>query len=320
MIDLNVKLALVAAIAWMATRRVTPANAAWAHRLWVAVAMSPLLWLAGEWLLSPVAYAGLRHTLAPAVLTPSPKLQATALAGYAAIAALLLLRTLWGAVSVHRLLRDSAGLREADVARARSAAGRRGCDIRVSRLGVPVTAGFGRPVILLPAQWYQMSEAGLEAVLRHEAAHVRRRDCLVALLCAVGEAVLWFNPAVWLAGRQVRWFAEMACDAEAARAMKPDAYAAQLLELAAQWNGIRPPLYAVTAGAETNVGRRIQLLLDELESGWRRRTVIPVIAGLVLAGMPIAATVRLGVSDAAAVTIASENPHDDRHRARHSSH
>ena len=43
MIDLNVKLALVAAIAWMATRRVTPANAAWAHRLWVAVAMSPLL-------------------------------------------------------------------------------------------------------------------------------------------------------------------------------------------------------------------------------------------------------------------------------------
>ena len=48
MIDLVVKCGASAVIAWLATRRITPSNAAWAHRLWLVVALSPLAWLAGE--------------------------------------------------------------------------------------------------------------------------------------------------------------------------------------------------------------------------------------------------------------------------------
>ena len=151
-----------------------------------------------------------------------------------------------------------------------------------------MTAGFFRPVVILPAGWRQLTPAAVEVILRHEAAHVRRRDPLVALTCAVVEAVLWFNPAVWIAGRQVRWFAEMACDAEAAAAMSGQAYAAELLQLAASWRGLKRPLYAVTAGADTDVARRIGLLIDELEGGWRRRLLIPILAIALLLAVPLA--------------------------------
>ena len=302
MIDLHVKFAIVAALAWIVTRRVTPSNAAGAHRLWVAVVASPLLWLAGEWTFAPLAYAGLREGVLPQVLaSPSPQVVTVVAAVYGSVAAVLLGRVCIGVLSVRRLIASSRPLDTADRARLPLASG----TVREAELDVPVTAGFFRPVILLPSTWRRLPAEALEAILRHEWAHVRRRDCAVTLICAVVESVLWVDPFAWLATRQVRWFAEMACDADATRAMDGEAYATELLALASAWRGTRRPLSAITAGAETNVVRRIDLLLDDLERGCRRRLLLPVIAVLFLVAIPLSGNVRFGSVAASAPSMES---------------
>jgi beta-lactamase regulating signal transducer with metallopeptidase domain len=291
MIDLQIKLAIAAAVAWAVTRRVTPGNAASAHRLWLVVILSPLLWLAGGWLVTPVVFAGPREGLLPwDVMVPSDQLRQTISVFCFGVAALLLVRVAAGVVSVHRLVRRSRPLSTED--RAMLPLGSR-FEIIESEMQVPVTAGFLSPAILLPANWRSLSPSAVEAILHHETAHIRRRDCLVALICAILEAVCWWNPFVWFAGRQLRFFAEMACDAEASRAMRTDVYASELLNVAVDWQAARRPRYAITAGAETNIVRRISLLLEDLERGWRPRRLLAVIAVLVAVGMPLASMIRI---------------------------
>ena len=67
----------------------------------------------------------------------------------------------------------------------------------------PMVVGWMRPVILLPVSLASGLSAGqLEAILAHELAHVRRWDCLVRMIQAAAETVLFYHPAVWwLSGR-----------------------------------------------------------------------------------------------------------------------
>jgi hypothetical protein len=48
--------------------------------------------------------------------------------------------------------------------------------------------------------------------LRHELAHVKRRDYLWDLLASIACRVVFFHPAVWLAYRKLRWERELSCD------------------------------------------------------------------------------------------------------------
>lgn len=88
-------------------------------------------------------------------------------------------------------------------------------------LASPVTVGFWRPVILLPAALLSgMPVALLEALLAHELAHVRRWDYLVNLLQSVAEALLFFHPVVWWLSARMRAEREQVADALAAQALQ----------------------------------------------------------------------------------------------------
>ena len=88
-------------------------------------------------------------------------------------------------------------------------------------LASPVTVGFWRPVILLPAALLSgMPVALLEALLAHELAHVRRWDYLVNLLQSVVEALLFFHPVVWWLSARMRAEREQVADALAAQALQ----------------------------------------------------------------------------------------------------
>jgi beta-lactamase regulating signal transducer with metallopeptidase domain len=319
MIDLQFKFAVAVAFAWVATRRVSPANAASAHRVWLLVLASPVLWMVGETLVPPIAFARLRPGVLPQGIISAGSVALIAAAGvYVVIAALLLLRLACGIGSVRRLIQRSRPLGPADLARLPDWASSRS-HVRESDLDSPVTAGALNAVVLLPAGWRSLSPAALESILRHEAAHVRRGDCAIALACGLMEALFWFNPAVWIACARVRWFAEMACDHEAATGMNRHEYASQLLTLAAAWGSARRPVNVLTAGAETHVSRRIHLLLDEAEGGTRRSILIPIVAALLVLGVPLAATVRVDLLSsseraASADTIDHARTHQMRHR------
>ncbi|MGK5029583.1 M56 family metallopeptidase [Janthinobacterium sp. MDT1-19] len=88
-------------------------------------------------------------------------------------------------------------------------------------LASPVTVGFWRPVILLPAALLSgMPVALLEALLAHELGHVRRWDYLVNLLQSVVEALLFFHPVVWWLSARMRAEREQVADALAAQALQ----------------------------------------------------------------------------------------------------
>jgi beta-lactamase regulating signal transducer with metallopeptidase domain len=100
-------------------------------------------------------------------------------------------------------------------------------------VAAPLAIGVFHPRILLPRSWTTWSGPKLCAVLAHEAAHVRRRDALVALAARLNCCVFWFHPFAWWLERQLAVTAEQACDEAAVRAMgQSREYADVLLEMA----------------------------------------------------------------------------------------
>lgn len=98
---------------------------------------------------------------------------------------------------------------------------------------VPMTFGWLRPAILLPADAEDWLAGRREAALRHELSHIRRRDWLWHTLATLACALYWPNPLVWLAARHLRAESERACDdAVLVSGARPSKYAGHLLGIA----------------------------------------------------------------------------------------
>jgi beta-lactamase regulating signal transducer with metallopeptidase domain len=143
-----------------------------------------------------------------------------------------------------------------------------GCAVRLSRGAEgPSTFGILRPLILLPCAAAQWPAARLEAVLRHEAAHVARRDTASQALARLVCAVFWLNPLLWLAYRALRREAEIAADdAVLASGMTPSLYAAELVGLAAESQGVASSIPLGIAMARPPLVNRVQSVLAENSS------------------------------------------------------
>lgn len=320
MIETAIKFSLLAAVAWAVTRGVRPANAAAARMVWLLTLLSP----AFVPLLTPALFANVRatsmHVAAPALVISDwmvPAVYLTYVAGVAILSARLSL----GWRRVARLVREARPLRDAELARLRGCAGSPALRILESDLDGAVTAGAIRPVVILPRTWRRASDVALTAMLRHEAAHVHRRDPAALLFARLVEAVLWPTPAAWLARREFVRFAESAADASAASAMEPADYASALLCFAARRRLVVGPLLGASGG-ESAIARRIRLLLDDEEFG--AQPAARIRAGLVafIVAVVIVAAVRVGMSTPADTGGLLGGPHDyaARHAARHSGH
>lgn len=103
----------------------------------------------------------------------------------------------------------------------------------VARLDSPVTAGWWRPIVLVPASLASsMPPHLLEALLAHELAHIRRHDYLVNLVQHVIESLLFYHPAVWWISRRIRAERELIADSLAAEQLgEPRRLALALSEL-----------------------------------------------------------------------------------------
>ncbi len=101
------------------------------------------------------------------------------------------------------------------------------------RIGVPLTFGLLRPVIVLPLLAQAWEPSRLRTVLVHELAHIKRQDYSTNVIVNVCCIVLWFNPLIWLAAYQQKILREKACDdLVLSRDIKASEYARQLLEIA----------------------------------------------------------------------------------------
>jgi beta-lactamase regulating signal transducer with metallopeptidase domain len=164
--------------------------------------------------------------------------------------------------------------------------GRRVSLLESETIGAPVTWGIIRPVILVPARFEHLPPEHRTQVLCHELAHIQGHDFLLRVLAEVARAVIWFQPLMWIARRQLREEQELACDDRVVAAGgKSSAYAKLLLD----WNGAmsgRDALVAVGMAQRSCLKRRLYALLD---LNTRRGTASPAaIAALWFAGLATA--------------------------------
>lgn len=129
---------------------------------------------------------------------------------------------------------------------------------------MPVSWGWRRPVVLLPAGAEGWSRSRLAAVLLHELAHVRRADCLSQVVAEVTVALHWLNPLAWLAAARLRAEREYACDDLVLRAgARASDYADELLALARSLRADRAtPRAAVAMARPSSLAGRLRAVLD----------------------------------------------------------
>ncbi|HEX5871973.1 MAG TPA: M56 family metallopeptidase, partial [Longimicrobium sp.] len=155
---------------------------------------------------------------------------------------------------------------------------RMGIDRRVTLLqgaagSMPLTWGIARPCVLLPAGTEEWPADRLEAVLTHELAHVRRRDCAWQLVAEAAGALHWFNPLAWAAARRLRLESEHACDDQVLIAGSRGAdYAGHLLDVA---RTLRPPRAALLAAVPMARPSQLRTRLHAVLSAERARGPVP---------------------------------------------
>ena len=139
----------------------------------------------------------------------------------------------------------------------------------VADLTTPATAGWRRPVVLLPDDWRGWNAAERRAVLAHELAHVVRGDYAAGLVARLAVVLNTYHPAVrWLAGR-LQLQQEQAADALGARFAGGRArYLVALSRLALKQDGrsLYWPAREFLAGRGTLI-RRIAMLRDPSGTG-----------------------------------------------------
>jgi TonB family protein len=170
---------------------------------------------------------------------------------YVAVALFLLLRLAYGYLFARRLVRASR--REGDI-------------YESAWISVPMTVGWLRPKILLPAVWKEWEAAKLDAVLAHERMHIERADWAIAALAAFNRCVFWFNPLAWWMERRLAILAEQACDDAALLAIGArEPYAEALLDMAAAVRAGRGRMVweAMAMARTVEVRKRIERILDE---------------------------------------------------------
>ncbi len=162
--------------------------------------------------------------------------------------------------------------------------------------------GFVHPVILIPAG-EPVEEA--EQVLRHELAHVCRRDDWANLIQHFIQAFLFFHPAAWWIANRLALEREIACDDHVLKQSgRPRAYALLLANLAER---MQSRAVSLAPGASTNksqLQQRIDMILDT------KRNTSPRLSKGTLAWMTLgAALVAVGaVSGAPRVVLAPGEP------------
>jgi beta-lactamase regulating signal transducer with metallopeptidase domain len=178
---------------------------------------------------------------------------------------------------------------------------------------MPITWGFLHPGVLLPEVAGSWSTTRLQAVLRHELAHVARADALTQMLAEWMCAVHWYNPLAWLTGSRLRAEREHACDdLVVLRGARASDYADELLDLARSYGRSAIRAHAAMAMARrSTLNARLRALLDEGRSrsrvGGRTAAAFTGIAALVvlpLSGIaPTRAPVRPMVPDSIAAGV-----------------
>jgi beta-lactamase regulating signal transducer with metallopeptidase domain len=183
-------------------------------------------------------------------------------------------------------------------------------------LDVPLACGVRKPSVILPSDFgARVQGAALRGILRHEMAHVARRDNLTGAVVRLTAAVFWFAPLIRLAMKRMRELREMACD-EAAVAGEPDPliYARALIDLAR--SRANPyPVPGIVDGRDGFRGlrNRVAGIIDTCHSRkdamkHKKLSSAILIAGLLVFSLPLSGARPVPADMGKAVGVSAELP------------
>ena len=188
----------------------------------------------------------------------SPFWYALAVTIYVAIAALLAARAIGARVRLGRIVADARLVTGPlpDVP----------CTVvQHDELG-PMAVGLLAPRIVLPRRLLAPSEErALACVLRHEAAHLRRRDAWLSVAMQVLAVTAWPVVPLWIAMARVRQLMELACDEAAlagADATERCRYGHALLDIA-EWRSLATPPFRA---GELHFGSTLRARIEAIAS------------------------------------------------------
>ncbi|NOJ97395.1 M56 family metallopeptidase [Corallococcus coralloides] len=164
-----------------------------------------------------------------------------------------------------------------------------------SKLDVPSTLGWLKPVVLVPtATLTGLAVRELELVLAHELAHIRRHDFAVNVVQTLVETLLFYHPAVWWMSQVIRVERENCCDDLAVR-QGPGAlpYARALTALEALrlqgMDASGPAMSALGGSLKDRVRRLVVAPASRCSSRWAAGVSIVTLASSLALAVPLTA-------------------------------
>src|SRR5439155_1748788 len=145
----------------------------------------------------------------------------------------------------------------------------------------------------------------LESLLRHECAHVARRDTLLGLIESAIVAAFWFHPLVWIAQRAIATAREEACDETAAATGEGiETYVSALSKTCSAV--LAPRLAGVSCMASAHLKERLHHIMryETLRTRALSHRFVVALAAIVVLTVTIGSGVR-----AASVSDAKETPY-----------
>lgn len=309
MLTMAWQVAIVAGVVWCLTRLWGRSSGAWKHALWMVVLLKLILppSLAAPWSVAtlvadepsgvelgvgqnPVLESGVREGAAAMFGTEALASDASIVI----VSPMAWLMLAWGVIAlglftviVFKYGRYAARVRSSLVTPSGALQGLFEKQLGVmemhnavllrqsEHLSSPAVFGVSQAIVIVPSDFEaRFSGESQAAILRHELAHVKRRDLVTGWFSTVLTCLYWFHPLVWVAHYQARQARELACD-DAALQSTPDhgeAYAETMLvvseksglvPLIAGFHGILEPggnlKSRVCAAMDSSRARRLSL-------------------------------------------------------------
>ena len=169
----------------------------------------------------------------------------------------------------------------------------------------PLLLGLFRPCIILPKT--DLSWEDLRYTIRHELIHYRRFDLLYKWLVQITVCLHWFNPFVWLMGKETGRACELACDetlAEGLDARGRRAYGDTLLRAAKDGSGdsFREPVVSLTLSEN---GKLLKERLGAIADFRKQSKAVKALSAF-LAAMLILGGVMTGAAAPAALAASAD--------------
>jgi beta-lactamase regulating signal transducer with metallopeptidase domain len=191
------------------------------------------------------------------------------------------------------------------------------------RIGMPLTIGLIPHRIFVPTAWDEWTPECRDVVVKHEMAHIRRRDGLFQFLEIVVQALYFFHPLAMILNRRLREYREMACDDASVGGEQRSRidYSKFLLELAE--TALHPPVACESASAlmrkKNELLKRVAYQVKEgTMHRLSKKAIAVVLAALILAVVPFSfyhgGSTATGPDPANAGTQKSSDGKSDKHK------